>query len=168
MEQVSELNLEKELEDMANGVSSNDVAASASAASEVNEVRHEMIAVFKQWLVRKSSCPVAFSWHDLGEYFWPRWVVRGECQAVEEAGIMPPSEMAKGDSGSKGCSWPLGMKCVPGRAETLHILRWHCRRRKTFRYAESSSGDDDNGAKHKCRWYKVPYPVTTTCKCACQ
>ena len=40
-----------------------------------------------------------------------------------------------------------------------------CRRRKTFRYAESN---DDDGAKHKCRWYKVPYPVTTTCKCACQ
>ena len=168
VEQVSELNLEKELEDMAHG---NDLAASASgreAASEVNEVRHEMIAVFKQWLVRKSSCPVAFSWHDLGEYFWPRWVVRGECQAVEEAGIMPPAEMAReGGNGGKGCSWPLGMKCVPGRAETLHILRWHCRRRKTFRYAESSS-DDNDGAKHKCRWYKVPYPVTTTCKCACQ
>ena len=40
------------------------------------------------------------------------------------------------------------------------------RRRKTFRYAES--GGTDDASKLKCRWYKVPYPVTTTCKCACQ
>ena len=81
VEQVSELNLEKELEDMGNDVVVED-------ASKV--VRHEMIAVFKQWLIRKSSCPVAYSWHDLGEYFWPRWVVKGECQAVEETGLPFP------------------------------------------------------------------------------
>ena len=132
VEQVSELNLEKELEDMAHGVASNDVAAAAVAEEASNKaVRHEMIAVFKQWLVRKSSCPVAYSWHDLGEYFWPRWVVKGECQAAAaaEAGLLPMPSQAPipGGEGGKGCSWPLGMKCVPGRAETLHILRWHCR-----------------------------------------
>ena len=128
MEQVSELNLEKELEDMAHGVASNDVVAEVEDAGG-KAVRHEMIAVFKQWLIRKSSCPVAYSWHDLGEYFWPRWVVKGECQAVEETGLpSSPGAAQKGrGEGGKGCSWPLGMKCVPGRAETLHILRWHCR-----------------------------------------
>ena len=128
VEQVSELNLEKELEDMAHGVASNDVVAEVEDAGG-KAVRHEMIAVFKQWLIRKSSCPVAYSWHDLGEYFWPRWVVKGECQAVEETGLPSfPGAAQKGrGEGGKGCSWPLGMKCVPGRAETLHILRWHCR-----------------------------------------
>ena len=47
-----------------------------------------------------------------------------------------------------------------------NIVELVFRRRKTFRYAESSGSED--GAKHKCRWYKVPYPVTTTCRCACQ
>ena len=41
-----------------------------------------------------------------------------------------------------------------------HVESDQIRRRKTFRYADSSSD--------KCRWYKVPYPVTTTCRCACQ
>ena len=126
VEQVSEVNLEKELEDMAHGVASNDVVAEELEDAS-KAVRHEMIAVFKQWLVRKSSCPVAFSWHDLGEYFWPRWVVKGECQAVEETGLPSFPGARDGREVGKGCSWPLGMKCVPGRAETLHILRWHCR-----------------------------------------
>jgi hypothetical protein len=167
VEQVSELNLEKELEDMVQGVGNNDVVASEDENVSKNDVRGEMIAVFKQWLVKKSSCPVAFSWQDLGEYFWPRWVVRGECQKGE--GLQEGrSETEKTD-----CSWPQGMKCVPGRAETLHILRWHCttRRKKTLSRhfaVEGGNNSKKQSSRHKCRWYKVPYPVTTTCRCACK
>jgi hypothetical protein len=31
------------------------------------------------WLVRRATCPIRYVWGDLGPYFWPRWVRRGEC-----------------------------------------------------------------------------------------
>ena len=43
-------------------------------------------------------------------------------------------------------------------SEMLQILRWHCRKR----HNKSKSIK-----KRKCKWYKVPYPVTSSCKCAC-
>jgi hypothetical protein len=108
----------------------------------------EAVAIFSQWLVRKSSCPVNFKWKDLGEYFWPRWIRQGSCKSD-----------SKTASKIRGCSWPQGMNCVQGDVKMLQILRWHCRSRQ-------------NRSKHdkrrKCQWYKVPYPVTSSCKCACQ
>ena len=158
VEQVSELNLEKELEDMAHGVASNDVVAEELEDAS-KAVRHEMIAVFKQWLVRKSSCPVAFSWHDLGEYFWPRWIKTGSCTSTEVSAEAP-------SGGVKGCSWPRGMRCVQGEVKALHILRWHCRRKKKRAYG--ARGHREARKQHRCQWYKGPYPVTQSCKCSCQ
>lgn len=63
----------------------------------------------KNWLVRRATCPIRFTWNDLGPYFWPRYVKRGECL------------------GNMTCSWPPGMTCTPGAAKILNILRWHCR-----------------------------------------
>ena len=108
-----------------------------------------MIAAFEEWLIQRSSCPVTFQWEDLGEYFWPRWVRKGHCLNDDKKVT---------SSSSLGCSWPQGMKCVAGESETLHILRWHCRRR----------GSNPEQNRHKCKWYKVPFPVTKSCKCACQ
>jgi hypothetical protein len=36
------------------------------------------------WLVRRATCPIRYVWGDLGPYFWPRWLRRGEC--VHDAG----------------------------------------------------------------------------------
>lgn len=36
------------------------------------------------WLVQRATCPIRYVWDDLGPYFWPRWVRRGEC--VHDAG----------------------------------------------------------------------------------
>lgn len=63
----------------------------------------------KSWLVRRATCPIRFVWNDLGPYFWPRWLRRGECAE------------------NTTCSWPPGMQCVPGGARNLNVLRWHCR-----------------------------------------
>ena len=181
VEQVAQLNLEEELLDLDENLNSNDIFEDETTAENV---RGQMIAVFQQWLVRKSSCPVAYQWKDLGEYFWPRWVRQGGCgdslkkdeddddddmyeeDDDEEFGAL---RLGKADSVSKACSWPMGMKCVPGKAKTLHILRWHCRRRKTSE--ETSDGRHRRNrrqSRHKCKWYKVPYPVTSNCKCACK
>ncbi len=189
VEQVSELNLEEELEEMVSGVGTNDLSTYSEDEDDEDEddadsgsskaLRGEMIAVFKQWLVKKSSCPVAFRWHDLGEYFWPRYVVQGECQKTTEGTSSSSSSSSSSVAStatpaSNGCSWPRGMKCVPGRAQTLHILRWHCRRRRMFYTRGSGEVEGERahkrqqGNRHKCRWYKVPYPVTTSCRCSCR
>lgn len=67
----------------------------------------------KSWLLKRSSCPVEFTWKDLGPAFWPRWVRVGAC--AERKGY---------------CSFPTGMHCVPAASTTVHILRWQCRGRK--------------------------------------
>ncbi len=125
----------------------------------------EMVDVFQQWLVRKSSCPITFDWLDLGEYFWPRYIRQGECNQPPKSPYSKFEVARSSTSSSKkqmGCSWPKGMKCVQGEAETLQILRWHCRRRKRVK-----SDLYRTGSKHRCKWYKIPYPVTTSCRCAC-
>ena len=106
----------------------------------------EARALVKAWLVRRATCPVRFVWADLGPYFWPRWLRRGEC-GVEPSGDaedredrdqdnMTEDEDDEDEGAAAGgaprnvthsCSWPPGMKCVPGLTRTLHILRWHCR-----------------------------------------
>ena len=111
-------------------------------------INPEALDVFEQWLVQKSACPVQFEWNDLGEYFWPRWIKHGTCQGG--------GQQAK----TSGCSWPQGMNCVQDEVEMLQILRWHCRTRRNKSSSKSLR-------KRKCKWYKVPYPVTSSCKCSC-
>ena len=108
-------------------------------------INAEALDVFEQWLVQKSACPVQFEWNDLGEYFWPRWIRHGTCQPG-------------GQPHKSGCSWPQGMNCVQDEVEMLQILRWHCRTRRN---------KGKSLRKRKCKWYKVPYPVTSSCKCSC-
>ena len=174
IEQVSGLNLEEEFAEIASGGESVNVVEEEEEADEDDTeteprsslVTPEALAVFRQWLIRKSSCPVIFEWHDLGSYFWPRYIKRGRCNNAVDGGGQ-----------DRGCSWPKGMHCVSGESKTLHILRWHCRaaRRKSKSGGETSSSfhygalaSSGSRPAHKCRWYKVPYPVTSGCKCACK
>lgn len=109
----------------------------------LGENNTEVISLVEEWLVQRSSCPVTFQWTDLGVYFWPRWVKKGHCQSKSV------------------CSWPEGgMGCVEDKMKVLNILRWHCRR--------ANRRGKGGGHGHKCKWYKVPYPVTEKCKCACK
>ncbi len=99
---------------------------------------------------------------DLGDYFWPRWIKRGHCGKLEDADGEDEDEEDEDTSKAVAkfdCSWPRGMRCAAGKTKVLNILRWHCRRRPV-----SSSGA--KRYKYKCRWYKVPYPVTESCRCA--
>ena len=123
--------------------------------------------IVEKWLLQKSSCPVVYRWHDVGPFFWPRWLKKGSC------------------SNERACSWPPGMHCVPSsRPMTVRILRWHCRPRVARKHAEkrndpprdppkSRKRKPKNRAKLrrpfrlKCRWRKVRYPITTECFCTC-
>ena len=66
VEQLNSLNLSQELEEL--------------SGSQSNAINSQAVAIFQQWLVKKSSCPVNFKWIDLGEYFWPRWIRQGACE----------------------------------------------------------------------------------------
>jgi len=70
----------------------------------------------EKWLLQRAACPLRPAWTDLGPLFWPRWVRRGACGGAEEA--------ESGEAAS--CSWPPGMRCVPGVGRTVRLLHWHC------------------------------------------
>uniref|UniRef100_A0A8D8QDQ3 Noggin-3 n=1 Tax=Cacopsylla melanoneura TaxID=428564 RepID=A0A8D8QDQ3_9HEMI len=122
----------------------------------------------KNWLIRRVTCPIKFKWHYLGELWYPRWVSKGEC--VE---------------GAVSCSWPPGMVCLSSGSKVLHVLRWHCRKKKPKKRkkfneenllsSSNSSEVDEEKAKwkryrqrHKCSWLKVPFPVPNDCACSCK
>ena len=91
VEQVNDLKLDEELQEL---------------QGSSNPVDSQSVAVFRQWLVRKSSCPVNYQWTDLGDYFWPKWIRSGTC-----SNSLANDEDTKE---SQNCSWPNGMKCVQG------------------------------------------------------
>ncbi|ESO87394.1 hypothetical protein LOTGIDRAFT_127771 [Lottia gigantea] len=49
------------------------------------------------------------------------------------------------------CSWPPGMHCLPAEGKRIRLLRWQCKRKYGM----------------KCKWMKIPYPVTDECFCSC-
>ncbi|GAB1598801.1 noggin-3-like [Argonauta hians] len=121
----------------------------------------QLIAAIKKWLVKKSSCPVEYTWINIGEFFWPSWIRQGNCI----------------DSGQ--CSWPPGMRCVSAKSKIINILRWNCKHRlrnsgsnksKSTNSKPSSTKSGINRRKNhrrRCRWDKIPYPITDECFCTC-
>jgi len=129
-----------------------------------------VVVELERWLLEQARCDVLYTWEDMGELFWPRWVRHGRCDSLAV------------------CSWPPGMYCAPAPSETLRLLYWQCRRRSTTadRRRVARNNDDDaasssllprpgnrrrhrlrNGRQPLCRWKKVPYPVTSECFCSC-
>jgi len=164
MEQVADLDIETDIKEMLG----------------VDNLKHEptvnrAVGAFQQWLVKKSSCPVNFQWTDLGEYFWPRYIKQGKCKGAKNNGVdgakeregrslhKKDGEEEENDIGGS-CSWPRGMKCNPADAQVLQILRWHCKRRGAPDLLGLTTRQKIRKS-YKCRWIKVPYPVTSTCKC---
>lgn len=66
----------------------------------------------QQWLWAYSFCPVLYTWTDLGNRFWPRFVRVGSCLS------------------KRSCSVPEGMVCKPANSTHLTILRWRCVQKK--------------------------------------
>ncbi|XP_046337219.1 noggin-2-like [Haliotis rufescens] len=134
------------------------------------QLNQTVIQAMQSWLVRRASCPVHYRWEDLGSFFWPRWIKRGECV------------------GTPSCSWPPGMHCIPTKSRRIKILRWHCRPwrggrgrgRRPSRHG-GNTDDDSNDTEtwvrphrgrhvklgKRCKWVKVPYPITDSCYCGC-
>ena len=130
-----------------------------------------VVVELERWLLDQARCDVLYTWEDMGELFWPRWVRHGRCDSLAV------------------CSWPPGMYCAPAPSDTLRLLHWQCRRRPTnadrrriTRHSDDASSSSSllrsgnrqgrryrprNGRQPVCRWKKVPYPVTSECFCSC-
>ncbi|XP_071038534.1 noggin-2 isoform X2 [Parasteatoda tepidariorum] len=126
----------------------------------------------RQWMMRRSSCPIHFSWKDLGKKYWPRWVREGVC--LKRDGY---------------CSFPAGMNCVPGATTSVQLLNWQCELKEFEplpRHKRSPIKDSDRETsvlykrppvpplpterrrlKRNCSWVKVPFPITIDCFCTC-
>lgn len=136
-----------------------------------------VVAQLERWLLDLARCEVVYTWHDMGDLFWPRWVRHGRCDSLAV------------------CSWPPGMYCAPVPSLTLRLLHWQCRRHRqttprrlhhrVIRDQSASTGPvlpsrpgahrhhhrhaQRNGGRQTplCRWKRVPYPVTSECFCSC-
>lgn len=100
-------------------------ARDLNLTAEFSILQPELLPVqdaIRSWLMKRSSCPIQFTWKDLGPTFWPRWVRKGDC--IDRKG---------------SCSFPTGMHCVPAATITVHILRWQCRDRKMTIVKKSAS-----------------------------
>ena len=124
------------------------------------------VVELERWLLEQARCEVLYTWEDMGELFWPRWVRHGRCDSLAV------------------CSWPPGMYCAPAPSDTLRLLHWQCRRRhhRVARHDDESSSSSllprpgnrqarrhrlRSGRQPLCRWKRVPYPVTSECFCSC-
>ncbi|XP_046994010.1 uncharacterized protein LOC124606089 [Schistocerca americana] len=100
----------------------------------------------------------------------------GEGAAGAAAAALGAALQGNASAARRACSWPPGMTCKPGVARNLHILRWHCRLRKSLetnkvwtaeRLRKEVERRKKRRKKYRCTWLKVPYPVPEDCECAC-
>ncbi|XP_062613456.1 noggin-2-like isoform X1 [Saccostrea cucullata] len=117
----------------------------------------ETVSFFRR-MMTYGSCKVEYEWEDLSVLFWPRWVKRGSCNT------------------EVSCSFPSGMYCASARSKVIKLLRWTCKRKrkgsKRRKNKNKTEKSKENPKKSrfpgvKCRWKKVPYPVTDACVCSC-
>lgn len=117
---------------------------------EFKELQPELLPLedfIKSWLLKRSSCPVEYTWKDLGPTFWPRWIRYGVC--LERKGT---------------CSFPTGMHCVPGLTTTVHVLRWQCNDRMTIykKSADNKPTEEGEEAVQKRRMNRRRKPTGKT------
>ncbi|XP_048763610.1 noggin-2-like isoform X2 [Ostrea edulis] len=117
----------------------------------------ETVSFFKR-MMNYGSCNINYEWEDLSILFWPRWVKRGFCNT------------------EVSCSFPAGMYCSPARSKVIKLLRWTCKRKRRGSKRRKNKNKPDKIGEFKkksrfpgvkCRWIKVPFPVTDECICSC-
>ncbi|XP_050543354.1 noggin-2-like isoform X2 [Daktulosphaira vitifoliae] len=110
----------------------------------------------QQYLWGRTMCPVQQRWKDLGQRFWPRWLLEGHCPR-----------------GETSCSVPSGMYCRATSNRYKTLLRWHCRSAgpsAMLQQFNTLPGTKSSGVVNPmkvCQWIKVEYPVVTECGCGC-
>ncbi|GFR99706.1 noggin [Elysia marginata] len=78
--------------------------------------------IFQKYMWNLTFCPVKFTWRELSNRFWPRWIREGSCV------------------NRRSCSVPAGMTCKPSQFVYKTFLRWVCNpaRRKTCKWVNIS------------------------------
>ena len=74
--------------------------------------------IFQKYIWNLTFCPVKFTWRELSNRFWPRWIREGSCV------------------NRRSCSVPAGMTCKPSQFVYKTLLRWVCNpsRKKTCKW----------------------------------
>ncbi len=144
-----------------------------SNLKEFEGTYEKMVNAFQDWIIRRATCRVTYVWTDLGEFFWPRYLKVGHCGTInstdsdskdEKEGQHHPVLPQIVD---RGCSFPDGMKCRQDNIEVFHLLRWHCKTKNQKSTKDRNLTITNHSNRRRCQWYKVPYPVTLSCKCSC-
>lgn len=111
----------------------------------------------QQFTWGRTYCPMERRWKDLGQRFWPRWLLEGHCP-----------------KGETSCSIPAGMYCRVTANQYKTLLRWHCRSNNgpsamlhQYNSLPGTMTPGTIGSIKVCQWIKVEYPVVTKCGCAC-
>lgn len=118
------------------------------------DIVDETVSFFRK-MMSYGSCKVNYKWEDLSILFWPRWVKQGSCNT------------------EVSCSFPSGMYCSAAKSKVIKLLKWTCKRkRKGSKRQKKKNKPEDRQKKNrfpgvKCRWKKVPFPVTAECICTC-
>ncbi|XP_077980272.1 noggin-2-like [Glandiceps talaboti] len=112
------------------------------------EMEQSTADILQKWLIQKSSCAVEHQWVNVGQLFWPHWIKHGRCAG-------------------QPCSWPEGMTCEPGKVTEIYLLRWYCKS-KSSKPPKPDRSKRGTKKKMRCKWIKIPYPVTSECTCTCK
>ena len=126
-----------------------------TSGDKTKDLNNETLAAFKSWLLQLTSCEVEFQWKDLGPLVWPRYVKEGSCETKQS------------------CSFPTGMKCVPGDFRKVYILKWQCTNVKKITVNENkvciTEKRNKKSKRHKlkCKWKRARFRVLQRCVCTC-
>lgn len=84
----------------------NQLNYSLADGDRIHMMNPSEVSIVKKWLLQKSTCPIEYTWKDLGNRVWPKWIRHAVCKEKQ------------------ACSWPSGMNCRPSGTKTLKLLRW--------------------------------------------
>ena len=158
-----------------------DLSLFLNSSSEVTFMDALEVRRVKTLLLRRASCPVHYEWEDRGALFWPRWIRHGQCRDHRPCSWPPGMHCVPAQShtisvlrwhcrrrhgkrssrqrdGGRGHRSRLNPRLVSGRRPPPLFLDTRVRiSRQTPR----------KKTRMKCKWLKVPYPVTNHCYCSC-
>lgn len=113
----------------------------------------------KQWLASRLTCSTEYSWRDMGQFVYPRYLRFGKCGNTV-----------------KSCSLPPGMFCKPETFKDLTMHVFAPSTKRSCRYKRQSRNKNPSVVtrqgrkkKNRCRsrWFAMDYQIVESCACQC-
>lgn len=153
-----------------------------------------LVEAVQGWLINRASCPIHYVWVDQGERWWPRWLRTGVCVDDTPCSWPPGMHCVPAEntvihllwwhckirkSYKKAWKKRIRLGADDQTIGTRNYLKLKREGTKVERDQSRNSQSDDfmrlvesrrpkfQKAKRKCKWIRVPYPVTSACFCTC-